>query len=122
LVYGPCRAGRRSSGRLDAKTDSAAAPRPPYFSPARAAPQRSDIRIVVLLAADCLEGVLCHERRPCDGAQLCGRSPLMVGGTLYTSTSLSQVAAINAATGETKWVSTPKSTRMVSAFPPTLDG
>ena len=32
----------------------------------------------------------------------------MVGGTLYTSTSLSQVAAIDAATGETKWVFDPK--------------
>jgi quinoprotein glucose dehydrogenase len=28
-------------------------------------------------------------------------TPLMVGGILYTSTSLSQVAAIDAATGET---------------------
>ena len=27
-------------------------------------------------------------------------TPLMVGGTLYTSTSLSQVAAIDAASGE----------------------
>jgi quinoprotein glucose dehydrogenase len=35
-------------------------------------------------------------------------TPLMVGGTLYTSTSLSQVAAIDAATGETKWVFDPK--------------
>jgi quinoprotein glucose dehydrogenase len=35
-------------------------------------------------------------------------TPLMIGGTLYTSTSLSQVAAINAATGETKWVFDPK--------------
>jgi quinoprotein glucose dehydrogenase len=32
----------------------------------------------------------------------------MVGGTLYTSTSLSQVAAIDAAIGETKWVFDPK--------------
>ena len=32
----------------------------------------------------------------------------MVGGVLYTSTSLSQVAAIDAATGETKWVFDPK--------------
>jgi len=32
----------------------------------------------------------------------------MVDGTLYTSTSPSQVAAINAATGETKWVFDPK--------------
>ena len=35
----------------------------------------------------------------------------MVGGVLYTSTSLSQVAAIDAATGETKWVFDPKSLR-----------
>jgi quinoprotein glucose dehydrogenase len=35
-------------------------------------------------------------------------TPLMVGGVLYASTSLSQVAAINAATGETKWVFDPK--------------
>ena len=35
-------------------------------------------------------------------------TPLMVGGTLYTSTSLSQVAAIDAATGDTKWVFDPK--------------
>src|SRR6267378_6919940 len=32
----------------------------------------------------------------------------MVGGVLYTSTSLSQVAAIDALTGETKWVFDPK--------------
>ena len=35
-------------------------------------------------------------------------TPLMVGGVLYTSTSLSQVAAIDAATGVTKWVYDPK--------------
>jgi quinoprotein glucose dehydrogenase len=35
-------------------------------------------------------------------------TPLMVGGVLYTSTSLSQVAAIDAATGETKWTFDPK--------------
>jgi quinoprotein glucose dehydrogenase len=35
-------------------------------------------------------------------------TPLMIGGTLYTSTSLSQVAAIDAATGQTKWVFDPK--------------
>jgi quinoprotein glucose dehydrogenase len=35
-------------------------------------------------------------------------TPLMIGGVLYTSTSLSQVAAIDAATGETKWVFDPK--------------
>src|SRR5437867_11620572 len=31
-------------------------------------------------------------------------TPVMVGGTLYTSTTLSQVAAIDAETGKTKWV------------------
>ena len=35
-------------------------------------------------------------------------TPLMVGGVLYTSTSLSEVAAIDAATGETRWVFDPK--------------
>ena len=35
-------------------------------------------------------------------------TPLMVDGVLYTSTSLSQIAAIDAATGETKWVFDPK--------------
>lgn len=35
-------------------------------------------------------------------------TPLMSGGILYTSTSLSQVAAIDAATGKTKWVFDPK--------------
>ncbi len=36
-------------------------------------------------------------------------TPLMVNGVLYISTSLSQVAAINAATGQTIWVHDPKS-------------
>jgi len=36
-------------------------------------------------------------------------TPLMVGGVLYVSTSLSQVAAIQAATGETLWSYDPKS-------------
>jgi quinoprotein glucose dehydrogenase len=35
-------------------------------------------------------------------------TPLMVGGVLYVSTSLSQVAAIDAATGQTLWVYDPK--------------
>ncbi|MCI0485983.1 MAG: pyrroloquinoline quinone-dependent dehydrogenase [Blastocatellia bacterium] len=35
-------------------------------------------------------------------------TPLMVGGTLYTSTSLCQVAAIDAETGQTKWVFNPE--------------
>src|SRR5262249_9894568 len=36
-------------------------------------------------------------------------TPLMVDGVLYTSTSYSQVAAINAATGATLWVYDPAS-------------
>ncbi len=36
-------------------------------------------------------------------------TPLMVGGILYVSTSLSQVAAINPATGETLWAHDPES-------------
>jgi quinoprotein glucose dehydrogenase len=36
-------------------------------------------------------------------------TPLMVGGVLYISTSLSQVAAIDAQTGKTIWVHDPKS-------------
>lgn len=36
-------------------------------------------------------------------------TPLMVGGTLYASTSLSQVAAVDAATGRTRWVYDPQS-------------
>ena len=36
-------------------------------------------------------------------------TPIMVGGVLYTSTSLSQVAAIEAATGRTLWVYDPQS-------------
>src|SRR5437867_4901436 len=35
-------------------------------------------------------------------------TPLMVGGVLYVSTSLSQVAAIDAATGKTLWVYDPE--------------
>ena len=35
-------------------------------------------------------------------------TPLMVGDTLYLSTPLSQVAAIDAATGETRWVHDPE--------------
>ncbi len=35
-------------------------------------------------------------------------TPLMIGGVLYTSTSLNLVAAIKAATGETIWVHDPK--------------
>ena len=35
-------------------------------------------------------------------------TPIMVNGVLYTSTSLSQVAAIDGATGQTKWVFDPR--------------
>jgi quinoprotein glucose dehydrogenase len=35
-------------------------------------------------------------------------TPLMVGGVLYVSTSLSQVAAVDAATGKTRWVYDPE--------------
>jgi quinoprotein glucose dehydrogenase len=38
-------------------------------------------------------------------------TPIMVGGVLYTSTSFSQVAAIDAGTGETIWVYDPESYR-----------
>src|SRR5437762_10455507 len=45
------------------------------------------------------------DANPAAGPSFANEStPLMVGGTLYTSTSLSQVAAVNSATGETKWV------------------
>jgi len=39
-------------------------------------------------------------------------TPVMVNGVLYTSTSLSQVAAIDAATGQTKWVFDPEAWRL----------
>jgi quinoprotein glucose dehydrogenase len=45
-------------------------------------------------------------------------TPLMIAGRLYTSTSLSQVAAIDARTGETLWVYDPQSYRRGS--PPDL--
>jgi quinoprotein glucose dehydrogenase len=35
-------------------------------------------------------------------------TPLMVGGVLYVSTSLSQVAAIDAVTGQTRWIHDPE--------------
>jgi len=47
-------------------------------------------------------------------------TPLMVGGVLYTSTSLSQVAAIDAATGETRWVFDPKIYENGLGLPPNL--
>ena len=50
-----------------------------------------------------------HDASPAIGPSFANEStPLMVAGVLYTSTSLSQVAAIDAATGETKWVFDPK--------------
>src|SRR5947209_2764187 len=53
--------------------------------------------------------VAIRERDPKIGPSRTHEStPLMIGGTLYTSTSLSQVAAIDAATGETRWVFDPK--------------
>jgi glucose dehydrogenase len=49
------------------------------------------------------------EAKPNVGPSFANEStPLMVGGVLYTSTSLSQVAAIDAMNGETKWVYDPK--------------
>src|SRR5262249_44927691 len=39
-------------------------------------------------------------------------TPIMVDGVLYTSTSLSQVAAVDAATGQTKWVFDPSAYRL----------
>jgi quinate dehydrogenase (quinone) len=51
-------------------------------------------------------------------------SPLMVRGVLYASTSLSQVAAIDASTGRTLWVYDPKSylgaDGAAIAFPPNI--
>ena len=39
-------------------------------------------------------------------------TPIMIGGVLYTSTAMSQVAAINAATGKTLWVYDPETWRV----------
>jgi quinoprotein glucose dehydrogenase len=49
-------------------------------------------------------------------------TPLMIGGVLYTSTSLSQVAAIDAASGETKWVYDPKIYENGLGIPPSDGG
>ena len=47
-------------------------------------------------------------------------TPLMVDGVLYTSTSLSEVAAIDALTGKTKWVFDPKVYKNGLGLPPNL--
>lgn len=47
-------------------------------------------------------------------------TPMMVNGVLYTSTSLSQVAAIDAVTGQTKWVFDPKVYENGLGTPPNL--
>jgi quinoprotein glucose dehydrogenase len=47
------------------------------------------------------------ENASIDPSWLHESTPLMVNGVLYTSTSLSQVAALDAATGRTKWVFDP---------------
>ena len=61
------------------------------------------------------------EANPSVGPTVANEStPLMVGGVLYTSTSLSQVAAIDAATGETKWVYDPKIYENGLGIPPNL--
>jgi len=39
-------------------------------------------------------------------------TPIMIGGVLYTSTAMSQVAAIDAATGKTLWVYDPETWRV----------
>src|SRR4051812_16722021 len=62
-----------------------------------------------------------RQARPDIGPSAMNEStPLMVGGVLYTSTSLSQVAAIDAATGETKWVYDPKIYDNALGIPPNL--
>jgi quinoprotein glucose dehydrogenase len=58
------------------------------------------------------------EARPSLWTMAYEATPLMVGGILYTSTSLSQVAAIDAATGQTIWVYNPKSYQ--NGSPPNL--
>jgi quinoprotein glucose dehydrogenase len=63
------------------------------------------------------------EANPSIGPSFANEStPLMIGDTLYTSTSLSQVAAIDAATGRTKWVFDPKIYESGFGSLPTWDG
>jgi quinoprotein glucose dehydrogenase len=47
-------------------------------------------------------------RQPSIGTWLNQATPLMIGGVLYVSTSVSQVAALDAASGRTLWVHDPK--------------
>ena len=62
-----------------------------------------------------------HESNPAIGPSFANKStPLMIGGALYTSTSLSQVAAIDAATGVTRWVFDPKIYENGLGMPPNL--
>lgn len=49
------------------------------------------------------------KQRPNLKTRMYQAEPLMIGGVLYVSTSLSQVAAIDAQTGKTIWVHDPKS-------------
>ena len=50
-----------------------------------------------------------REAKPGIAASFANEStPIMVGGTLYVTTSLGQVAALDAATGKTRWVHDPR--------------
>ena len=49
-----------------------------------------------------------RETSPRIGIGMFQATPLMVGGTLYLSTALQQVAAVDAASGETIWVHDPE--------------
>ncbi|WP_296386572.1 pyrroloquinoline quinone-dependent dehydrogenase [Reyranella sp.] len=50
-----------------------------------------------------------REQKPGIAASFTNEStPIMVGGTLYVSTSMSQVASLDAATGKTRWVYDPR--------------
>ena len=54
--------------------------------------------------------------RPRFGFRMFQATPLMVGGVVYISTALHQVAAIDAATGETLWVHNPQA--FADSLPP----